>query len=129
MARPVVPAILPGMLALALVGCGTVRNLGSEKPVPYGGVSSDVKLCGTALEGNVGVHGCPPLLGMTILTGAFCCGVVDAPLSLVGDTLSLPYLVASEFKRGMAESDRPPPPEEAMKMKRYWMVSDEVETE
>jgi uncharacterized protein YceK len=69
---------------VALVGCGTVRNLATGDPEIYGGVQKDIEIIQTP----------PPRSGVGInpMTLALFTPV-DLCLSLVGDTLTLPLAV------------------------------------
>jgi uncharacterized protein YceK len=93
MARNVVAACVAAVLLEALSGCGTVMNLTEEqsptygmstssKPrSPYGGVGYDLDLSQWLL-----------LAGPRGLAESACL-IADVPLSLAGDTLTLPYVL------------------------------------
>jgi uncharacterized protein YceK len=76
----------------ALSGCGTVSNLSSGNPQPYGGVTADLERCSSVWHPKL-PHGWFPG-EMVLVTGAqaaiFSAHVIDVPLSAVGDTLTLP---------------------------------------
>ena len=76
-------------------GCGTIRNLASSQPEPYGGV-------GYALEYDAAVRASPQGQSDTCVSGssplemlwdlAWCCP--DTCTSAVGDTITLPIVLA-----------------------------------
>lgn len=84
------------MLCLGLCGCGTMDNL-IENPSPrvYGGVRSDVKQAvqsgGDALRAKS-----PGEFAVSAGTGALC--TLDAPLSAVADTVTLPVTVSHKLR-------------------------------
>jgi uncharacterized protein YceK len=86
-------------LAVALSGCGTVYNLAEGEPEVYGGALKDAQLfiAPAAREKEVAGRGAPllPILALG-----------DLPLSLVGDTLTLPLAV---YLRQKDASDTPVP--------------------
>ncbi|HYT92246.1 MAG TPA: YceK/YidQ family lipoprotein [Gemmataceae bacterium] len=112
MARRIIAAGLAIWAASALCGCGTLMNTSSEPPGMarpsngpthqiYGGVRHDATLGSTLLlEGGKK----PPVLFL----GAYLLAV-DMPLSLVGDTLTLPWMVAATVKRWRGPEDEAPP--------------------
>src|SRR6185369_9180946 len=84
-----------------LTGCGTVRNLGSEECVPYGGVSRDVAGLERMIRGD-DRHGCGAYLLLVyemMWAGVFSSVAVDAPLSVVADSLTLPWTVMASLTR------------------------------
>jgi uncharacterized protein YceK len=95
-------------LAFSLTGCGTINNLPEKDPIffghatrmPYGGVEMDAvggaKLVNAALEGKGTDIALLPVAGYMLL--------IDLPLSAVGDTLTLPYVLM------MGPSGLPPLP-------------------
>jgi uncharacterized protein YceK len=97
-------ACLVALTALTLSGCGTVVNLTSSKePVhtmmtlqraPYGGVAVDAQAAAGFLR--------TPEPASAALGLYFLC--VDLPLSLVGDTLTLPLV----FYYNAHEESHPP---------------------
>jgi uncharacterized protein YceK len=75
------------MLA-SLTGCGTLVNLGEKDAQPYGGVVLDPKIIGQgvpmgpfAFFPNFDVPGLWPL------------ALIDIPMSLIGDTVTLPITI------------------------------------
>jgi uncharacterized protein YceK len=88
----------PVLLALATLlvsGCGTIANLQTGKPDLYGGVQHDVQLLETPR---------PPPQGIGIRNLGALVLFVDLPLSVVGDTLSIP-LANYEWHRGEGQAD------------------------
>jgi uncharacterized protein YceK len=119
MAGKVITASL-ALWAAALSGCGTLMNLSPDPPGMtraqdgptqqiYGGVRHDALVGGSLLLEGARM---PPMipLGTYLL-------LVDLPLSLVGDTITLPWMVAATFERWRgaaseapaAPADPPPP--------------------
>jgi uncharacterized protein YceK len=85
------------VLCLGLCGCGTVDNLTavSRPPLIYGGVRNDVKQAvqstGAALRAQS-----PGDFAASAGTGALC--ALDAPLSAVADTATLPVTVSHKLR-------------------------------
>jgi len=79
-------------LALPAAGCGTAFNLVSDPPSPYGGVALDASLFGWAA---LDTSKAPPEYGLA----ALC--LLDAPLTLAGDTASLPLVAALTLRRDL----------------------------
>jgi uncharacterized protein YceK len=81
------PAWHIGMLlatTLLLCGCGTARNLTEEGgPHVYGGISTD---CDVACENYHSES-------VVVFFGGLFCTIVDMPFSVIGDTLTLPYVI------------------------------------
>jgi uncharacterized protein YceK len=77
-------AVLWALAAFVVSGCGTVANLQTGKPDFYGGVQHDVQLLETprSQPQGIGIRN----LGALVL-------FVDLPLSIVGDTLTLPLAI------------------------------------
>lgn len=79
------------VFAAVSCGCGTVANLVSDEPTIYGGPAKDIEFWTTPsdtqkLKVNSDKEGeCAAI-------SAACC-VADIPLSIVGDTLTLPLAV------------------------------------
>jgi uncharacterized protein YceK len=95
--RPItVPLAIAALLA---GGCGTIANLKTGKPDFYGGVQKDVQFLGTPRPQPAGI-GISNLGALVLL--------VDLPLSVVGDTLTMP-LAIYEWHRGGAHSDTTDP--------------------
>jgi uncharacterized protein YceK len=106
MRRPLLVPLL-GSLLLAGSGCGTVLNFfNGESAGPkriYGGVQMDCQMAAEQLKDHR-VDG-PPLVLLTLF---------DLPLSVLGDTLTLPLVLADRL-HGLADwwhevtADQPPP--------------------
>jgi uncharacterized protein YceK len=82
------------VLMSTLSGCGTVTNLNSNSPIPYGGVEADLDRCKNVWEPNL-PHGWFPgeLVLVTVAQAAiFSFNVLDLPASAIGDTLTLPFV-------------------------------------
>ena len=87
--------VLHALLALSAGGCGTALNTLEDRRWPYGGVFMDgamVAGCAAQCTGLTPKEEHPkiPPETMLLLGG---CALLDFPLSLVGDTLTLPYTV------------------------------------
>lgn len=108
--RPRATVCLTALVAVSLGGCGTVNNClnGNGGRTIYGGVKQDAQNGSRHLaEAFTGPAPSfakmpkPPNAGRDFLAKSFCasCGVgmlaVDLPLSVVGDTLTLPLTVPS----------------------------------
>lgn len=80
-----VAAVLP-----FLGGCGTLSNVTDQAPAvrAYGGVQRDWEVLKMAREDDTGI--------MWAFVPSL---VVDLPLSVVGDTLTLPYTASTHFRR------------------------------
>lgn len=95
----------PAVGAVLLSGCGTICNFASgaiplpddpvARPAIYGGVQLDAAL----------ITGMRPkeTTEVTVFVGA--CLLVDIPLSLVGDTLTLPITLWLDKRRAGSERD------------------------
>lgn len=89
--------LLPLLLALALFSSGcasTMNGLFTQKP--YGGIVLDGKAIG---------KGCVPDKGEDVFLGVGA--VVDMPLSLVGDTLTVPFILYSNSLKPKMNNDGP----------------------
>jgi uncharacterized protein YceK len=90
-----------GSLVVAGSGCGTVLNFfNGESRGPehvYGGVQMDCQVAAEQLKNN-GVQGIPLVLW----------ALLDLPLSLLGDTLTLPLVLSDQLHD--LKADRPPAP-------------------
>jgi uncharacterized protein YceK len=77
-------AVLWALASFVVSGCGTVANLQTGKPDFYGGVQHDVQLLETprSQPQGIGIRN----LGALVL-------FVDLPLSMIGDTLTLPVAI------------------------------------
>ena len=98
MARAGALAALAGAVVW-LGGCGTVANLvrsGDEQRV-FGGVRLDMEAV-QECAGEVGKAGGPENPADTVVGATF--SVLDIPLSLVGDTLTLPLTFLAELRQG-----------------------------
>jgi uncharacterized protein YceK len=84
---------LAAVAAAALAGCGTTLNLDGESRV-YGGVVQDFQIAKDHLAkvGNPGKSGTQDGSACWNLT-ASALALIDVPLSVVGDTLSLPLTI------------------------------------
>jgi uncharacterized protein YceK len=82
-------------LTTALCGCGTLDNMTASHKV-YGGVRTDVKQAaqstGDAFRAQNGREA-----GAALASSALC--VLDAPLSAVGDTVTLPVTVRESTRK------------------------------
>jgi uncharacterized protein YceK len=90
------------LLSLACCGCGTVRNLEhTESTKPFGGVAQSSKMIRG--EGHMGLFLVP-------------LGLLDLPLSLIGDVVTLPWTFNMAAARKFEGGDfNPPSPELASK--------------
>jgi uncharacterized protein YceK len=95
--RPI--TVLLAVCALVVGGCGTIANLQTGKPDFYGGVQKDAQFLGTPRPQPSGI-------GISNL-GALAL-FVDLPLSVVGDTLTMP-LAIYEWHRDDGHSDTTDP--------------------
>jgi uncharacterized protein YceK len=91
---------------LALSGCGTVVNLSSRQQTeftdatkPYGGVCVDAAFAGMFASQPQSI---PVALGV----------LIDVPFSLIGDTLTLPYVLYVNAHKDRPADVRPDKPEE-----------------
>ena len=83
-------------LSLVLCGCGTLDNVvGNPSPMIYGGVRNDVKQAvqstGDALRADSGWE-----FVSSAGTGTLC--TLDAPLSAVADTVTLPVTIGHKLR-------------------------------
>ena len=106
-------ALSVGLAVLtACSGCGTMQNLQGKESGPeyYGGTAVAVKEVGAAVEWQPKLpHGWFPgivVLAKTCQAVNVAAAVVDVPLSVVFDTLTLPVVAAQR------SSEPPPPPTE-----------------
>ncbi len=75
------------LISFGVAGCGTITNLAEGDPSRlYGGVVVDSVYVAEGFREPLGPV-CPGFL-FTI------CGVIDMPLSIVGDTLTVPWVLA-----------------------------------
>jgi hypothetical protein len=98
MKRKWVAVLMMALSAVPMMGCGTVRNLLSEHPQPYGGLASDVGTVSSSGSSSgpsqplfpQGINGDPRalLLGLALVAGI---GVTELCVTGVADTLCLPY--------------------------------------
>ena len=100
-------SLLPllGSLLLAGSGCGTVLNFfngesGGPRRV-YGGVQMDCQVAAEQLKDHPGLR---PAQGIPLAL----CALLDLPLSLLGDTLTLPLVLSDQLHD--LKADRPPAP-------------------
>lgn len=85
--RLAVPLVL---LAVLTSGCGTIANLNTGEPDFYGGVQKDIQWLATPSRQPEGI-------GLANL--GFLTLFVDLPLSIIGDTLTMPIAIY-EWHRG-----------------------------
>jgi uncharacterized protein YceK len=105
--------LFSSLVACSLVGCGTVQNLRmaeADRPVPYGGVSADLRNCEKSFDPPNLPHGWFP--GEMIFAGAFQVAhaglcLADVPFSAVGDTLTLPWTTAKPASNALAHEPAP----------------------
>ena len=113
MTRNVVAACAAALALCVRSGCGTMINLTGrgEGPKPYGGVEIVAKSGVAFSVGSVGedntVRFFPALVGVPL--GMYLL-LVETPLSAVGDTLTLPYVLYLK-----AQKDQPTGPPDAAK--------------
>jgi uncharacterized protein YceK len=90
-------ALFVALAAVALGGCGTIRNLSGGDPEIYGGVQKDVEFIETPRkqQGGIGVN------SMTLAMFV----PVDLCLSFVADTLTLPVAIC--MRQNDHTSDNP----------------------
>jgi uncharacterized protein YceK len=103
-------------LMLLNAGCGTVGNVVSDAPPkPYGGVLRDCEKIAGLGEPQRNPNA-PGLLGDTLLlrsldsAGTFLLVAIDLPLSVIGDTLTLPYTLNYPDPRMLPPAQRTNPP-------------------
>lgn len=99
-------------VVLTVVGCGTMANFDVEgrrragRPAPptaFGGVSRDFKYAGDVMSAD-----CPGLNKMVVGMPMCAIYLIDAPFSLVADTLTLPLVLAAD-RAETGEDSRPEP--------------------
>lgn len=101
-------AVMLCALCMVLTGCGTICNVGSgRRACVYGGVQKDIE-CIKDGSSWLAPSDIIPLGGGA--RGAICIahwagGIVDMPLSLVGDTLTLPYVLFRRQYRTAGEKN------------------------
>jgi uncharacterized protein YceK len=94
--------LIIAIVALFTAGCGTVANMNGsgdlminpmtfQEPKPFGGVVIDAHWASERVRSALSPDGDLPV----DLALAGYVGVVDLPLSLVGDTLTLPKILQS----------------------------------
>jgi len=95
-------------LTSLIAGCATILNIEGEKEV-YGGV----KVAPSMVADGLATH--EPNLNL----GIGCMLLFDLPLTLVGDTLTLPITIPAAYRRFMTDfdtfarqSDQAPPPQQ-----------------
>ena len=87
--------VLPIVVAVAFGGCGTISNLRGNCrdpgcPKSYGGVSDDIDWGWDVLtDSSCGHGGLPGCIVQKLIVAPYVL-TVDLPLSVVGDTLTLP---------------------------------------
>jgi uncharacterized protein YceK len=97
MARAAIQLVV-ALSAVWVSGCGTVGNCwsccSSGDRTVYGGVVKTVKLAGDGVNEAAKLDS--PLCPL-YLVGSACFLAVDVPLSLIGDTLTLPWTIPATF--------------------------------
>jgi uncharacterized protein YceK len=96
MARNVAAACVAALALSALGGCGTVDNLKTDAKHPspslYGGVFFDTHAAQVCVEPDREGEHRSWRTGIQAAEGAYAL-LIDLPLSAVGDTLALPYIL------------------------------------
>lgn len=82
------------LCTLVLAGCGTTGNLFQDRPAYFGGVSKDFE----AYHEYTTVDDAS--LGGDVMWSSFL--LLDVPLSVVGDAVTLPYVWLRSFNTGPA---------------------------
>ncbi len=82
-------SLLAALAMTQFAGCGTVCNLVSEDPQPYGGIVTDVRCICECKPDN------PPSINTDSKGALFLVALVfgDCAVSVVGDTLTLPLVI------------------------------------
>jgi uncharacterized protein YceK len=95
--------LLAVICAIALSGCGTVRNLASSNPEPYGGVAKDWEFFSRPWweKKPFSPFTMYSDLGTWTLIMSFC--TVELGVTVVADTLTLPI---TWFSEGKVEPDK-----------------------
>src|SRR5581483_10129447 len=101
---PVVVAVLAALCALG--GCATSGNLFGKRQDCrlYGGTQTDAALIAGGLHSDSELSA-QPGMERPVAAWAACCGLMDLPLSLVADTVTLPVTLPVVLSR-MNEEDR-----------------------
>jgi uncharacterized protein YceK len=91
-------AAVVALAVLSASGCGTVCNLASGDPQIYGGPQADIMMALTPAHGAGDTPPSPAREGDATAEGfngswPFLLVLADIPLSLVGDTMTLPLTV------------------------------------
>lgn len=101
-------AILPMLLSLCMCGCGTVLNLVAVEDEGAGIFAQGNQTAPKMVYGGVAIDGVSGAewmnQGDTLLGLYVWC--IDLPLSVAGDTLTLPYTIASNVGNPVPDSDR-----------------------
>jgi uncharacterized protein YceK len=105
--RPILSSAAVAFFAIALSGCGTMCNFAGavipgvnengKLPAVYGGVQLDAAM----------VTGLRPAKTTEWNVFVACCVLADFPLSLVGDTLTLPITIGIDRVRNPAPREQP----------------------
>jgi uncharacterized protein YceK len=82
-------------LALLASGCGTITNLKTGEPDFYGGVQKDIQWLATPSRQPEGIG---------IANLGFLTLFVDLPMSIIGDTLTMPIAIY-EWHRGAGQTE------------------------
>jgi uncharacterized protein YceK len=107
---------LPILCVLPLVaGCGSLANMDGREfalmgprvddPKPFGGAGNDIRWVREQVRGAVSADELSVVPLHISLAGYF--GLVDLPMSLVGDTFTLPKII-SDIGKSSTENDSPP---------------------
>jgi uncharacterized protein YceK len=82
--------------ALVSTGCGSVMNVACDQPILYGGTITDVTVGAQWVGEGLGVCEAQSWFGGPLDTfsriGLICGVCLDTPLSIVCDTLTIPYV-------------------------------------
>jgi uncharacterized protein YceK len=76
------------LLFLALNGCGTTMNLELDRTSPYRGVGMDLYVMSSVVK--------KPSAGSAVMSLA---AAADLPLSIVGDTVTAPFIFAGGIQK------------------------------
>ena len=101
---------LTAFASLAL-GCGTIRNVSNPlmsttqqqpaRKIVYGGVKDDLSLVGGAVKDLKRLH--KSNNGLTTNLGSATIHAMDVPVSLIGDTVTLPVTVPAAIDRAVTD--------------------------
>jgi uncharacterized protein YceK len=101
-------AMIPLVLFAMTNGCLATANILSPEPQYYGGTLQDFGVCAQCFGEGVGVSEPAPCLGEPLNAGGrlvvFTLCLLDAPLSFVADTVTLPYVMLARTGSNPAPS-------------------------